>query len=134
MDLGVGSFVFSQGTVSLRKHTTSFWTTLKRCAPMLLLGLTRVALVKGTEYPEHVTEYGVHWNFFITMGLLLPVTDYVQLMCPQWHWGVVGIVISLLHEYALRGTSLGAWAISEHRDHSNWLSLNKEGITSLPGT
>jgi len=62
MDLGVGSFVFSQGVVSaiplikdpshlkapfLRKITR---VTSKSLA-IIVLGLIRVLLVKGTDYP-----------------------------------------------------------------------------------
>jgi phosphatidylinositol glycan class W len=79
MDLGVGSFVFSLGMMSalplLRsKQQPPFlaqvWITTKKSAGVLALGLVRVAMVKGVEYPEHITEYGVHWNFFFTLGLL----------------------------------------------------------------
>ncbi|KAG6846088.1 hypothetical protein H0H87_006452 [Tephrocybe sp. NHM501043] len=81
MDLGVGSFVFSQGLVSaipilknpsylsapaLPKVFRVTWKSL----PIISLGIIRVLLVKGTEYPEHESEYGTHWNFFITLALL----------------------------------------------------------------
>ncbi|KAG6842408.1 hypothetical protein C0991_007538 [Blastosporella zonata] len=81
MDLGVGSFVFSQGLVSaipilknpdylsapaVPKILKVMWKSL----PIILLGVVRVLLVKGTEYPEHESEYGTHWNFFITLALL----------------------------------------------------------------
>lgn len=62
MDLGVGSFVFSQGLVSaipfLKDPTYSssplskrLFSTFKKVLPVLILGLVRVILVKGTEYP-----------------------------------------------------------------------------------
>lgn len=62
MDTGVGSFVFSQGVVSAipllrdpayltgslrRKVISVSWKNL----PVLVLGLVRVLLVKGTDYP-----------------------------------------------------------------------------------
>lgn len=62
MDLGVGSFVFSQGFVSalpilknpgylsapaLPKAARATF----KCLPILVLGLVRVVLVKGTDYP-----------------------------------------------------------------------------------
>lgn len=62
MDLGVGSFVFTQGlTMSLRllkdpKHLSSpllpkIIDSVRKTVPMLLLGVVRVILVKGSEYP-----------------------------------------------------------------------------------
>jgi len=62
MDLGVGSFVFSQGIVSaipLVKDAAYLHSPLlskllkvtKRSLPVIALGVVRVLLVKGTEYP-----------------------------------------------------------------------------------
>lgn len=65
MDMGVGAFVFSQGVVSaipviqsvkypahlrppLRVEIPS---VLRKSLPVLVLGLVRVVLVKGTQYP-----------------------------------------------------------------------------------
>lgn len=62
MDLGVGSFVFSQGLVSaipIVKDPThllaplgpKLLTVIRKVSPIWGLGLIRVLLVKGTEYP-----------------------------------------------------------------------------------
>ena len=62
MDLGVGSFVFSQGIVSATQlvkdptHLTSpiapkLLRVTRKSFPIILLGLIRVLLVKGTDYP-----------------------------------------------------------------------------------
>ena len=62
MDLGVGSFVFSQGIVSAIQlikdpaYLTSpvvskFIRVTRKSLPIIVLGLIRVILVKGTDYP-----------------------------------------------------------------------------------
>jgi phosphatidylinositol glycan class W len=65
MDMGVGSFVFSQGIVSaipviqfvkypadLRPSLRlEILSVLEKSLPVLVLGLLRVVLVKGTQYP-----------------------------------------------------------------------------------
>lgn len=58
--------------------------TLKTMVPLLVLGSARLATTKGLDYQacararptpssrartqEHVSEYGVHWNFFYTLA------------------------------------------------------------------
>jgi hypothetical protein len=64
MDVGVGSFVFSLGLVASKSHSRNeqkkfglsdylagLASSLRRSVPMLVLGLVRVLMVKGTEYP-----------------------------------------------------------------------------------
>ena len=62
MDLGVGSFVFSQGIVSAIQLTkdpayltspvvSKFVRVTRKSLPVIVLGLIRVILVKGTDYP-----------------------------------------------------------------------------------
>lgn len=98
MDLGVGSFVFSMGLVSSRstliavfgsqdrvKQPSFFAAVYKSCKQaltVLLLGVVRLLSVKSLDYQEHVTEYGVHWNFFVTLGLLPPVVTVLDYMFP----------------------------------------------------
>jgi len=44
--------------------------SIKQAAPLLILGLLRVLTVKTADYHEHVSEYGVHWNFFFTLAVV----------------------------------------------------------------
>ncbi|KAF8323894.1 hypothetical protein DL93DRAFT_2222776 [Clavulina sp. PMI_390] len=142
MDLGVGSFVFSQGLVAaipmLRdpKYLTSavmpkISKAFRKVLPLLALGLIRVILVKGTDYPEHVTEYGVHWNFFITMALMGPLSVLLHPLMESLSIAFVALLITSFHEITLRSTNLGKWGLGDNRD--SIISQNKEGVVSLPG-
>ena len=62
MDLGVGSFVFSQGIVSAihviidpvyltSPVVSKFIRVTRKSLPIICLGCIRVILVKGTDYP-----------------------------------------------------------------------------------
>ncbi len=113
MDIGVGSFVFSQGIISAlpllkpskeKPILLDLLGAIRKCLPILLLGLIRVLMIKGSEYPvslaewllgreklltclleqqEHVTEYGVHWNFFFTLGLM-PLFGTLAIRARRW--------------------------------------------------
>jgi phosphatidylinositol glycan class W len=89
MDLGVGSFVFGAGMVYARQQlkeedenstkisfANKMNSAVMHSLPMLALGFLRLWTVKGLEYQEHVTEYGVHWNFFFTLGLCLSLSPF----------------------------------------------------------
>lgn len=90
MDLGVGSFVFALGVVSagpyLNPRVTrpsllgSLHKDLFKSLPLFALGMIRVVSVKMTSYPEHVSEYGVHWNFFLTLACLPLLKTGVEAM------------------------------------------------------
>lgn len=62
MDLGVGSFVFSLGLVSalpylrsprhrFRSMRSQLIRDARRSLPLIALGMVRVVMVKGVEYP-----------------------------------------------------------------------------------
>ncbi|KAA1475282.1 GWT1-domain-containing protein [Dentipellis sp. KUC8613] len=141
MDLGVGSFVFSQGVVSAipllkdPQYLTSssipkIQRTLKKCIPVLLLGLVRVLLVKGTEYPEHVTEYGVHWNFFLTLGFIPVLQVLLHPFIRHVPISLIGLLLALGQQLVL---SSGLRTFVFDAPRVGLISANKEGIVSLPG-
>merc|ERR1712091_362270 len=105
MDLGAGSFVVSGGFVSWHARRSrrsggtgklTYWSALKpvvvRSAPLLVVGLIRLATNKGLEYQEHVSEYGVHWNFFFTLA-------------------VVGILSTMFRHDTEKSTGHGSWNV-----------------------
>lgn len=125
MDMGVGSFVFSQGIVSaipviqlinspadLRPPLPlEILSVLERSLPVLVLGLLRVVLVKGTQYPvscpkfcflfelltrmqEHVTEYGVHWNFFLTLALIPVLRVLLHPLITNMPISLLGLIVA----------------------------------------
>lgn len=144
MDMGVGSFVFSLGIISalpflkspqnrFRPLKQQIVSDFKKSLPLLLLGSVRVIMVKGVEYPEHVTEYGVYWNFFITLALLpfagtlsRPFSKYIR-------YSVLGLALTFGHQLLLKLTELQQWALSSDLPRNTLLRQNKEGLTSMVG-
>jgi phosphatidylinositol glycan class W len=76
MDVGVGSFMIAnavvcqdaRGTASILPFIKAVKKEIRAVLVLLALGLVRFAAVKTTDYQEHVSEYGVHWNFFLTLA------------------------------------------------------------------
>ena len=144
MDMGVGSFVFSAGLVSARPilsaHLSSKTSSLgkslrssfRSSAPLLLLGLIRMYSVKGLDYAEHVTEYGVHWNFFFTLALLPPFVALFQSFSAMLPYtALLSLFISSIYELLLDFTNLKAYILTAPR--IDLLSQNREGVFSFLG-
>ena len=144
MDMGVGSFVFSAGVVSARsilkaqaagqKSTiaTRVKDAVRHSLPLLVLGLIRLYTVKGVDYAEHVTEYGVHWNFFFTLGFIPPfmaLCHTVFSVVPSYAF--LGFIISTIYQVVLDSTELKQFILTAPR--TDLLSQNREGIFSLAG-
>ncbi|KAL5119780.1 Glucosaminyl phosphatidylinositol (GlcN-PI) nositol acylation protein [Pleosporales sp. CAS-2024a] len=143
MDMGVGSFVFTAGVVSVRSSlkegtgrrpplSQRLVTSFRHSIPLLVLGTVRLISVKGLDYAEHVTEYGVHWNFFFTLGFLPPFVALFQAafdLVPSY--AILSCTLAALYEIALDWTSLGSYILISPR--TNLLSKNREGIFSFVG-
>ena len=114
MDLGAGSFVVAAGLVTKRQsnttttvpqqQSTAWRRLLWRVGPLLLMGGIRLATTKGLEYQEHVSEYGVHWNFFLTLAMLHVLSMVLPTNTP---W--VPAILMGVYQYFLSFRGLQGW-------------------------
>jgi phosphatidylinositol glycan class W len=146
MDLGVGSFVFAAGVVAARQQlkediqgSRSFLNRLRgamrHSLPLFALGFIRLYSVKSLDYAEHVSEYGVHWNFFFTLALLPPVMALLQ---PILRWvpsyNIFAFVLAIGYELILFCVpDMKSYIILSPRLEGDWLSQNREGVFSFLG-
>ena len=144
MDMGVGSFVFSAGIVAARPilkaqktGTTKglqsrLFASIRHSLPLLVLGLVRLYSVKGLDYAEHVTEYGVHWNFFFTLALLPPsVALFHSFFAVIPSYAILALILGSSYQALLELTSLKAYVLTAPR--TDLLSKNREGVFSFFG-
>lgn len=135
MDMGVGSFIFSAGVVAAKGElkekrnkgngqvgqgfVQGIFTSLRQAFPLFALGAVRLLSVKNLDYAEHVSEYGVHWNFFFTIALLPLAMCFLRpllLKLPGPAHGYIGLLIAFAYELGLQTTSLKSWALTAPRD------------------
>lgn len=152
MDIGVGAFVFSMGLVNSRllirqtfdpsnsKYKFHFgtylslvWRNFVKSLPVLTLGLIRLVSVKSLEYQEHVTEYGIHWNFFFTLGALPIVIGILDPILNYFPRALVALVITSTYELFLTKTDLLTFILRTDNRMDSLILQNKEGIFSFFG-
>ncbi|MCJ1434497.1 Glucosaminyl phosphatidylinositol (GlcN-PI) nositol acylation protein [Xylographa pallens] len=144
MDIGVGSFVFSAGVVAARPilkdqlagrslgFATRLYGSARHSLPLLALGMIRLYSVKGLDYAEHVSEYGVHWNFFFTLALLPPfVAGFQSFFKLIPSYAVLALLLGSAYQALLELTTLKGYVLTAPR--TDILSKNREGISSFFG-
>jgi glucosaminylphosphatidylinositol acyltransferase len=144
MDLGVGSFVFSAGVVSARSVLKArlnpkgdnllnrLLASLRSSLALLAIGIIRMLSVRGVDYAVHETEYGTHWNFFFTLGLLPPfVAVFQSLFSLIPSYPLLALITATTYECVLDFTSLTAFIVTAPRN--SFISSNREGICSFVG-
>lgn len=143
MDVGVGTVIFSTAMMAARHYPrhnngrppatgpVTLWDATRSTLPLLVLGLARMVLVKGIGYQEHVSEYGVHWNFFVTLGALPILLNLTYRLVPARHSLLLGLAVGLAYQVGLSLTGLQQFLLSGHRQ--GLLAMNKEGVASLAG-
>ncbi|KAK3693499.1 GWT1-domain-containing protein [Podospora appendiculata] len=144
MDMGVGSFVFSAGIVASRPvlkdradHRPTplgprLLKSFRHSLPLLAFGIVRLLSVKGLDYAEHVSEYGVHWNFFFTLGFLPPFVALFQSalkIIPSY--AGLALLLGVFYQIVLESTPLKAFILAGPR--TDLFAMNREGIFSFFG-
>ncbi|XP_068621366.1 uncharacterized protein [Battus philenor] len=133
MDTGVGLFIFMSGLVHKDVDKDSCTSIIKGnskfVSVLISLGLVRYFSVKQLDYHEHVTEYGVHWNFFFTLAVCKLISSIILyyskrplLLC---------CLTLIFHEYLLY-YGLQEWVFSD-KDRITLIDANREGIGSSMG-
>ena len=128
MDIGVGTFIYSGGLMFGLRNLNSINAVFLKAIPVWLLGLGRLISVKMSDYHEHVTEYGIHWNFFFTLGTI-PILATIWSKIPISNL-YLGYSIGILYQSALH---FGGMDYILYADRSNLISMNREGILSCLG-
>lgn len=88
----------------------------------------RFFLLKGINYHDHVTEWGVHWSFFMTIASLAVLSTFIR--SPRFAM-IYGLGLLLVTELLARHWDLETFILYSPR--SNLFSANREGILSLAG-
>lgn len=144
MDFGVGGFIFGTAMVCpevrgiytkgsrlcyLRKSLCSVW-------PLVLLGMGRLVIIKSIGYQEHLTEYGVHWNFFFTIIVVKLITSLLLIIFPLNKSWIVALSMTVLYQLALNFTPLKSFILygtDGSGTRVGLLNANREGIISTLG-
>lgn len=77
-----------------------------------------------------MSEYGVHWNFFLTLTVVSLLATMLGSMVPKWKIGWIGLLVSIVYQAAL-ALGLRDYVMDDSRQ--SLLDKNKEGVFSILG-
>ncbi|KAH1004454.1 hypothetical protein HUJ05_005263 [Dendroctonus ponderosae] len=133
MDVGVGLFVFANGIVApeVRGKRDSIGSSIRGSLCLLVIGILRLVLTKLTHYNVSESEYGVHWNFFITLAFTKIFSSCVLNIVKPKYVLINATLILIAHETLLQ-LSFKTWIFNHFERHS-FTDANKEGLVSAIG-
>ena len=101
------------------------------CSILLVVGLIRLLTIKNLNYQEHVSEYGVHMNFFLLIVLIKLLVMAIALIFGQCIFNpAFGFSLICLHEILLKQFSD---YIQQDGHRKSFLDKNKESFYTLIG-
>ena len=140
MDIGTGSILITSGITyalvesnlcvklvdPIKGTFNKVWYTIKHSGAVFLIGIVRPILVKFVNYQEHVSEYGIYWNFFLTIGVVVILASLVP---DSWHIYAcfLSLFTMLFYEALIHFTGLQAYILSD-KERFTIIDKNKEGI------
>lgn len=102
-----------------------------RAWPLAALGVSRLLVIKGLGYQEHVSEYGVHWNFFATLFFMRLVVVPVNRLCPLRIRPCLTLAAVGVYQWFLVKGGLSDFIVYAPRD--TLFAMNREGVLGLVG-
>uniref|UniRef100_A0A8D8E250 Phosphatidylinositol-glycan biosynthesis class W protein n=1 Tax=Culex pipiens TaxID=7175 RepID=A0A8D8E250_CULPI len=138
MDVGVGLYVFSNGIVyRVNTEQRLSWKrvgeVLLGSCPLVVLGAARFFVTQEIDYQQHVSEYGVHWNFFVTLAFVKILGTLIMdaIKDPEIA-KFIAITVLCCHEMLLH-LGVSRYVLSDQTGRANFWDANREGISSIPG-
>lgn len=133
MDVGVGLFVYANAIVApeIRMRESSLKKSFIDTVPLIILGIGRYVATTLTDYNVSITEYGKHWNFFITLAFTRIISSFLLIYLPIKFSAIYGIAMLVFHEMLLQH-GLAQYVMGT-ASRSNFFSANREGIVSTLG-
>jgi phosphatidylinositol glycan class W len=133
MDIGVGEVIFVS-SMNRRDSNRSFIYFFIRTLPVLLLGISRFIFVTAADYYVAPTEYGVHWNFFLTLWVVAVCVEALKRLFngSLWLIGTIACVLALVPSLVVSLILTEDWFFFGARN-SGFFSANREGIISTIG-
>ncbi len=134
MDIGIAMFIISSALTSkyargITESNRSNYSYIIKRGVILLLGIGRLITLKAINYQEHNTEYGIHWNFFVTIFFIWILTDVVNTLFSRLIIAILCVIVLVIYQFTLC-TSLTDYIF--YSDRSTFLDANREGLCSLP--
>lgn len=143
MDTGVGLFVMSNGIVSLEakgrlknlrtlgEKFTHIRSVVLSLWPLILIGMGRFISVKLLGYQEHVTEYGIHWNFFFTLATVKLLSALLFSFIDTRYCFLLAGSLVVMSQIMLSCFSFDSLLLNS--DRSGFFMANKEGLFTCIG-
>jgi glucosaminylphosphatidylinositol acyltransferase len=135
MDIGIGCSLFSSGlSDGLRQRRKPLvdrlvWNSM----PLLIIAMFRTGILSSIGYRVEVSEYGQHWNAFVTFAAMPLLMSIVERIPSKRPW-LVSLVCMLLITIPYNAWLLKHTEYFMHEEERrNIIEANREGIASVLG-
>lgn len=93
----------------------------------------RLVSVKVIGYQEHISEYGVHWNFFFTLATVRILSSFLIAFTSKSLCLFLSVCCIIFYQFFLLHPDYNLTAILFNEDRHGFIMANKEGICSCFG-
>lgn len=93
--------------------------------------MSRLVVTKALDYQEHVSEYGVHWNFFVTLFCIRLMVVPMSCLRPMRLRLCLALLAVCVYQWFLVNRGLSDFVAHAPRD--TIFAMNREGVLGIVG-